>query len=171
MTTLDPSLSIALWIVTKATAVLVLAAIVQVVLRRRTSAASRHLMWTLAIVGVLALPVLSLTLPQWVVVTRTAPADAMDVERTGEAGGAALSTQPLATRGESSSRAGQSVGAAVSDLGTEMDAAAWWRAIVVIYVTGVIVMLVRLATGRWTVRRLARQATDVRDRAWMSLVR
>ncbi len=175
MTTPDLSLSIAFWIVMKATAVLALAAIVQVVLQRRTSAAIRHLMWTLAIVGVLTLPILSLTLPQWTVVTRPAPADAVNVaselERSGEPGGAALSTQPFATRAESSSRVGRSVDGPGSEPGAAMNAAASWRAIIVIYVTGVIVMLVRLATERWNVRRFARQATDVRDRAWTSLLR
>ena len=60
-----PSISAALWIVVKASVLLGVAAIVQALLHRRTSAATRHLVWTLAIVGVLLLPVLSLALPAW----------------------------------------------------------------------------------------------------------
>ena len=73
---LDPAFSAALWIIIKATVVLALAAIVQAVMHRRTSAAMRHLVWTLAIVGVLLLPILSLALPEWAVVTRTAATNA-----------------------------------------------------------------------------------------------
>ena len=48
----------------KGTALLVLAAIAAMVLRR-DSAATRHLVWLLAIVALLVLPVLSAMLPQW----------------------------------------------------------------------------------------------------------
>ena len=72
MTTIDTAFSPALWLIAKATAVLALAAIVQAVIHRRGSAALRHLVWTLAIVGVLLLPILSIALPEWTVVTRTA---------------------------------------------------------------------------------------------------
>jgi beta-lactamase regulating signal transducer with metallopeptidase domain len=48
----------------KGTALLVLAAVVAAVLRR-DSAATRHLVWLLAIVAMLALPLLSALLPEW----------------------------------------------------------------------------------------------------------
>lgn len=48
----------------KGTALLVLAAIAAMILRR-DSAATRHLVWLLAIVAMLAVPVLSAMLPQW----------------------------------------------------------------------------------------------------------
>src|SRR4051794_37717239 len=48
----------------KGTAVLALAAIAALILRR-DSAATRHLVWTLAIVALLFVPVLSALLPQW----------------------------------------------------------------------------------------------------------
>ncbi len=75
---LDPAMSAALWIIVKATALLGVAAIVEAAMYRRTSAATRHLVWTLAVVGVLLLPILSLALPQWAVVTRTATTEAAD---------------------------------------------------------------------------------------------
>src|SRR5262245_63723526 len=48
----------------KGTALLVLAAVAATILRR-DSAATRHLVWLLAIVAMLAVPVLSAMLPQW----------------------------------------------------------------------------------------------------------
>src|ERR1700730_15065920 len=48
----------------KCTALLVLAAIAAMVLRR-DSAATRHLVWLLAIVAMLVVPVLSAMLPEW----------------------------------------------------------------------------------------------------------
>src|SRR6266404_3159280 len=48
----------------KGTALLTLAAVAAILLRR-DSAATRHLVWLLAIVAMLAVPVLSTMLPQW----------------------------------------------------------------------------------------------------------
>ena len=48
----------------KGTALLVLAAVAAMILRR-DSAATRHLVWLLAIVAMLVVPVLSAMLPQW----------------------------------------------------------------------------------------------------------
>src|SRR5713101_4319402 len=48
----------------KGTALLVLAAVAAMILRR-DSAATRHLVWLLAIVAMLIVPVLSAMLPQW----------------------------------------------------------------------------------------------------------
>src|SRR5688500_13677093 len=48
----------------KGTALLVFAAVAAIILRR-DSAATRHLVWLLAIVALLVVPVLSPTLPQW----------------------------------------------------------------------------------------------------------
>src|SRR5882672_7493066 len=48
----------------KGTALLALAAVAAMILRR-DSAATRHLVWLLAMVALLAVPVLSALLPQW----------------------------------------------------------------------------------------------------------
>ncbi len=49
----------------KASLLFVLAAGVQVAIARRTSAASRHLLWTLTVAGLLLLPALSAFAPSW----------------------------------------------------------------------------------------------------------
>ena len=56
MFTIDPTLLVALAVVVKATALLGIAAIMQLVVFRRASAATRHLVWTFALVSVLLLP-------------------------------------------------------------------------------------------------------------------
>src|SRR5687768_6033927 len=66
-------MSTELEIIVKASAVLGLAALVHVALGRRASAATRHLVWTIAICAVIVLPILSFALPAWAVVVRTAP--------------------------------------------------------------------------------------------------
>src|SRR5713101_6609296 len=48
----------------KGTALLMLAAVAAIILRR-DSAATRHLVWLLAIVAMLVVPVLSAMLPEW----------------------------------------------------------------------------------------------------------
>jgi hypothetical protein len=55
------------WLI-KASVVVVVAALVQAALARRMSAAMRHLVWALTMVGLLLIPALSFTLPAWQVV-------------------------------------------------------------------------------------------------------
>ena len=54
-------------IVVRASALLTAAALIDLFLRRRASAATRHLLWTLAVVALLALPIASSELPAWLV--------------------------------------------------------------------------------------------------------
>jgi beta-lactamase regulating signal transducer with metallopeptidase domain len=59
-----PWLAPALWLVARATVLLVLAAVAVLALRR-ASAAARHMAWALALAGMLVLPALSLAAPRW----------------------------------------------------------------------------------------------------------
>src|SRR5215510_12873774 len=76
-------------IVVKATVLLAMAGVLQAAMRRRASAAARHLIWSLAIASVLILPFASAALPRWnvdipatqetpVTATVAARADAID---------------------------------------------------------------------------------------------
>ncbi len=51
-----------------------------------------------------------------------------------------------------------------------MTSVSWPSVIAGVYAAGVLVMLVHLAMQRWSVRRLAREATDVGDREWTRLL-
>src|SRR5687768_1859673 len=65
---------IALSILLKASLVVLAAAGLERLLAGRASAASRHLLWTLAIAASLLLPVFALSLPKWTAVTWEVPA-------------------------------------------------------------------------------------------------
>ena len=62
-TLLDAAMSPALLLVVKVSLLLGAAGCVAALLRRRTSAATRHLVWNLALVGALAIPIASIALP------------------------------------------------------------------------------------------------------------
>ncbi|MBI4477096.1 MAG: M56 family metallopeptidase [Acidobacteria bacterium] len=160
---LDPATSAALWITLKASVLLGIAAIMQAVMSRRTSAAMRHLVWTLAIVGVLLLPILSLALPEWVVVIRTAATKVADatpaVDGVEESAALARPSASLAENAEPAPVLRPLAGISSSSV------------IASIYAAGMLVMLIRLTMQRWTVRRLAHEATDLRDEEWTRLLR
>ena len=164
---LDPAMagmSAALWIVIKASVLLGGAALVQAVIYRRSSAAMRHLVWTLALVGTLLLPVLSLALPDWPVVTRTVVMEAA-VRLPPEQSAVTLESTFPSASGESTPVGGGSRGA-----GSTEDRFSWRAMAGGVYAAGVVIMLVHLALQRWSVRRLAREATDVRDQEWTRLL-
>jgi beta-lactamase regulating signal transducer with metallopeptidase domain/ribosomal protein L7Ae-like RNA K-turn-binding protein len=157
----DPAISTVLWITVKASVLLGLVAIVRVSVRHRTSAEARHLMCTLAIVCLFLLPVLPLALPDWPLVIRT------DATTT--------SHVPLVMNGEleppdSVRRAGTlgSGGEAVtfSQSAIRISASA---VIGTVYAAGVLVMLMALGVQWWSVRRLAREASEVQESQWTRL--
>ena len=61
----ETATSAAVWIVIKASILLGAVALAQLVLGRRTSAASRHALWMVGLASVLALPLVTATMPQW----------------------------------------------------------------------------------------------------------
>ena len=68
----------AVWVIVKVSVLMVAAAIAHALLRRPTSAATRHLVWTLAIAGLLLLPMLSAVLPAWRVAVPLATSNVPD---------------------------------------------------------------------------------------------
>jgi beta-lactamase regulating signal transducer with metallopeptidase domain len=123
------------------------------------------LIWTLAIVSALALPVLALSLPRWVAVTMIAAPSAVAPPANPDlAIGPTAEPQPIGV---------------TPALPTTIDGAmtvaqpvattAWPRIIAVTYAAGAAVMMLVLAIQWRSVRRLARDAAEVQDPEWRQL--
>ena len=152
----------------KTSLLLAAAAATNALLARRTSAASRHLVWTLAVVGLLVLPILSAALPSWEIAIRVAASKASDRTAIVQPDG---QTEPADARGVAmgSPSAAAVVGAAS---GTPIArSVSWETTLAALYAVGVFVLLIRLAAERRSVQRLARHAADVSDPAWTGLLR
>jgi beta-lactamase regulating signal transducer with metallopeptidase domain len=153
----------------KTSVVLIAAAAINVLLYRRTSAASRHLVWTLAVAGLLLLPLLSAALPRWRVTIHVAAPDARTmvplIERTGHV--QAFDSVPAGT-GVASSIAPTAILAALS---TPIAGHVGWPMVLsALYLVGSSLLLIRLAADRWTIHRLARHAIRMSDPEWTALL-
>jgi beta-lactamase regulating signal transducer with metallopeptidase domain len=174
----DSAISAALWMTVKASLLLGVAAIVQALLHRRSSAATRHLLWTLAVASVLLLPILSLAVPDWTVMTRTAAPVATSVgpviDRV-EAPNVLASSSPAPAMSAPDAPMRPAVdishGRGPTPAWSQGRGAwSWSAAIVSLYAAGVIVVLIQLAMQRRNIRRLAREAAEVRDPDWTRLL-
>jgi beta-lactamase regulating signal transducer with metallopeptidase domain len=154
-------LSTLLWITIKASALLCIAALAQLVFFRRASAATRHIVWTLGIASMLLIPVVSTVLPPWPLVIHVAPKPeeplpvAAPVDEVADA--ADTTTQPTLSSDTVAVPARSPVGSRST-------------AIVGLYLIGVFGLLIRLMVQRWHARRFARSAARVRDAEWMRLL-
>jgi len=157
----DTGLAAALWIVIKASALLGVAALAQLALYRRASAATRHFLWAVAVLSVLLLPVVSVAIPDWTVGIRVerqpAPVPAA-VDHTATATGAGTLSVPTVTWLESRSVASPQV------------SVTWKPATLSAYAIGTIGILAFLVLQHWTVWRFARRATLLHEAEWARLL-
>ena len=160
----------------KATVVLLVAAAGTLVLRR-SSAAMRHLVWTLACAGVLVLPVASALLPNWRVPAwpRLDMPVAFNAEQI--AGDAFSGTSPAhvteATPApEPNVREARSTAAApVASDAVRFRVTSDWTALVVpVWLSGVVVVLLLVALGIVRIVWLDRVTRPAQDESWFLLV-
>src|SRR5262245_31758945 len=159
---------------------------------RRASAASRHLVWSVAVASLLALPILSFALPSWQVAAlpslgTIAAADDGPSElagiRTSEAGVVIESEREPAAPAHGQSR--------TLDIGAELPATApvalradetkpvktfwdgfdWKIALSLAWLAGVIAVMARLMAGTARVWWLTSQADRVTESSWIILAR
>ena len=169
--TLLPDVSGAAWLpladaILKATVLLASAALASVALRRQ-SAAARHLVWTLALVSAMMVPVLSIALPRWQLplvtiqptpIAQSAPdfesparvAPALRANRT-----AAKADRPVAPAAPAFSMPRLSIGAALF----------------LIWALGAALILGRLVIGLLAVQWMSRRTDRVTEARWLPLAR
>src|SRR4029079_5317450 len=169
----DPPVSTALLIVVKASVLLGAAAIGQALLSRWTSAATRHLVWTLAIAGVLLLPVLSLALPDWTVVIRAKAPTVADrapvIGREQQPRVPASSSTSATANVETAPGTPAAPGFGRRGFAAVTNTLSWSAVVCGVSAPGVFLMLIQVAMQRWSSRRLAREASDMSGFEWMHL--
>jgi beta-lactamase regulating signal transducer with metallopeptidase domain/uncharacterized membrane protein len=163
----------------KGTALLVVAAIAALTLRR-DSAATRHLVWLLAMAAMLVVPVLSAMLPRWRVLpewVRIPPARAVvstgPPAMAGPADGAMERARPAvpedvaspsATAYQPAVRPPDSRPASATPAAIPASAAASWSwldALTLVWALGSCVLILRLLASRWMLGKTERQGTVI----------
>jgi beta-lactamase regulating signal transducer with metallopeptidase domain len=137
---------------------------------RGASAATRHLIWFLAIASLVALPLLSSLLPSWkqplwLVSTGITPGNqfsvALELVPTTET--TALAVEAKTARRDQSPVAKNSIG-----MGFNIS---WLGIAFVAWVAGVLLAFSSMAVSYWRVHRLARRAQPFQDSEWSMLLR
>jgi beta-lactamase regulating signal transducer with metallopeptidase domain len=149
----------------KATTLLAAAGFVQLVVGRKASAAARHLIWTLTIAAVLALPLASALLPRWTVeipvapVTTPAPLSRRIATIDSSLPDARPTPPALAP-----------IDRATPASTTSTAAVAWPVLIAALYAIGVLLLLARIGLERLALRRVVRSAHPITDAAWQRVL-
>jgi beta-lactamase regulating signal transducer with metallopeptidase domain len=151
-------------IAVKSSLVMALAAVAAGLMRRRGSSASRHLVWTLAVVALLVLPIASAVLPSWNIPIRR------------QESAAPLPIAPQVTEGVTVPTTASSValqGTAASgrtQSPTAIASISWIALLPMAYMAGVVLLLGRLAVEHWKTRRMLSRTTRLDDAAWNGLL-
>lgn len=170
-------------VVLKGAAVLILAA-VAVRLMRRHSAATRHALWLLALVGLAGLPLLTAALPAWPVLPEgLLPESTLAEPAAPETVATITALRPVAAADDSSAilsptlaglaasttrgETAASPAAPVPATRSQWSVATW---LAMVWTAGVAVCLARLGLAAWSLRRLARRCRPVTDAESLQLV-
>lgn len=173
----------------KSVLILALAGVASLALHR-ASAAVRHLVWCLGMVSVLLLPLLTMALPQWrvsILPTWTTLAAAENENGFSNESAGAIRRAPTPAREDSESRTvfapvakampdtktspsrGSRLAASMADNGRkpELPARFW---LVLFWGFGALVVLAPLLVGVRALARIARQARQIKNSAWVDLL-
>ncbi len=151
----------------KATVMLAATAAAQVILRRHASAATRHGVWTLAIAALLALPVLSVSLPEWPVAIPAWSTDAAPVSSS-------VYRAPAVANQHVAIELRDAMPVSRTSVTTAIDERSLWPGwqtfAAGLYVAGLLVLLARLVVDQVAARRLAAAADEIHDSQWNQLL-
>ena len=159
---------------------------------RRASAASRHLVWSVALASLLALPILSVALPAWRISALPSLATAISIDE-GVRESAGLGTGAVSADYEYKReivvptldrRQALDIGSessAASPVPSRLDAASnsvapsrsfdWKVALLLAWLAGALVVIARLTMGTARVWLLTRQAQQITESSWIILAR
>jgi beta-lactamase regulating signal transducer with metallopeptidase domain len=164
--------------VLKATVILAGAAAASFALRR-ASAAFRHLLWTLALCGALAVPALTIMLPKWQLpIVRIAATPMPVVHATADAQAPAAPALPSQRRAHQTATPSATVPSIATPLAlSETPAEArpstpaitWQQALLAIWLAGTAIVLARLALGFAAIRWLSRRTRLITDASWLPM--
>ena len=182
------------WLCVKATGVVSLSALLQVLFMRRASAAARHLVWICALVSLLVLPVASQILPSLPFAVRVQslagskdpalhprskdpalhprskdpalhPRSKDPALQPTESLPAARASQPLASGAVST--APTIAAPTAASIAVDQSRSRIYPIAVSIYGAGIVALLLYWFAERWQLRRFIRQAAVVDDREWI----
>lgn len=155
--------------IVKSTLLLALAVLVTRALRHR-SAASRHLVWTCALVAALALPLLSIVVPRWQVplLTVPSPAAAPTLALSHDDASVRMAAMLQTRLAEQANVRGAERAGAVT-LPVISANVSWTLVLFLIWASGAFVMLARLILGTAAVHVLSRRTASAENASWMPL--
>lgn len=151
-------------LVIRGSAVLALAGIAEMSLRRWGSASVRHFVWALTMAALLALPVAALTLPGWSIEIPIASSSSTVAVPLIPLTGAAAPMTAAAAAGPGSGPVASPVARVEA---RHFDPIAFAFAL---YSAGVVLLLVRLIGEQLALARVARRSQPVQRATWMALV-
>jgi HEAT repeat protein/beta-lactamase regulating signal transducer with metallopeptidase domain len=174
-------LAIAADAVLKTTALLVLIALIARLLRN-ASASLRHFVWSLGVIGLLVLPLLSRATPMHVVVMRTPPAVTPAAPRTpvvthvrapaAQSGSVpAVSTPFVSETTAFAATVGTSPEHIASDLQPATTQSIWPGLLIGAWLLGALILLSRLGIGLAIVQRIIRRSAPLEDPDSLALAR
>lgn len=152
----------------KSTLLLLLALSVTLVFRRVTPAV-RHLIWSLALIGLLALPVLTCLLPAWRVlpVWTVATRVGTQMGRPNVASPTPVDFEPASLPGND---AGEVTPGRVVPEARPVVRFSWRDWLVTAYILGLVIALLPLAVSMMTLTRLRRRASALASTDWIALL-
>ena len=158
-------------------AVLIAAAAIAAYFLRKKSAAARHAVWTAAVLGHLALPVLSVLVPEWRIPLLPAPGwlaeptASSSIELPADVDLKESTPSPVTDARELTEPAAVDA-TPTAIVSTEPDTATSLSTasiLTMLWILGAVLVLLRLAVGTWQVGKLAKHGDLVDDGEWLSL--
>ena len=148
----------------KSSVLIAVAAAIDVLLRRRGSAASRHLVWTLAIGSLLVLPLLLVAIPRWELHVPVSSSMAPPVSTV------VVSGFSRTASGEHDDHGEAGLDNARTPVPESSESISAGLTVSSVYVAVVALLLVRLALQQRAARRLARASTVLDGAEWLGLL-